>query len=268
MLQTYTRRKILLGFRAELFRQIQRLFPVLSRAARAPWTLSIACKPDAASIPGDHRRLPGSFHQIQLDARRNVLRHRANRLAAGSGRPLHFANPLYGLQDLSSGTAPRLARSKDLRPAPPSPLCRGAWRYPRCASLRREDAEQERFVRHSAQGMRARLHLAWVEGRFSLVIGLTSAIGTCGGAIRRRSARFNWARSLLANSCWSWATWPQLVRTYENARKKSATLQGHLASVERAILSSRPDAGPRRKGRTLAPSIAQTGGFVCQKRIV
>ena len=44
----------------------------------------------------------------------------------------------------------------------------------------REDREQERFVRSSRAGMRARIKVAFTEGVLSLLINLTTAVGTAG----------------------------------------------------------------------------------------
>src|SRR5206468_2030447 len=42
----------------------------------------------------------------------------------------------------------------------------------------REEREQERFVDHSARGVKARLQATLQEGAFSLLVGLTTAGGT------------------------------------------------------------------------------------------
>src|SRR5205085_9215736 len=41
-----------------------------------------------------------------------------------------------------------------------------------------ENREQERFIRQSSEGVRARIHLSLVEGGLGLLLGLTTAIGT------------------------------------------------------------------------------------------
>jgi ATP-binding cassette subfamily B protein len=48
-----------------------------------------------------------------------------------------------------------------------------------------EEREQERFVRHSSAGMRARVHLTCVEGGFCLLVGLITALGTAASLPRR-----------------------------------------------------------------------------------
>src|SRR5438309_11653644 len=82
--------------------------------------------------------------------------------------------------------------------------------------------------------MRARLHLAWVEGRFSLAIGLTTAIGTAValfvGVHQVQLGALTLGELLLVMGYLA-----QLYEPLKTLGKKSATLQGHLASVERAF---------------------------------
>ena len=41
-----------------------------------------------------------------------------------------------------------------------------------------EDRESQRFEQSSAQSMKARLHVVWMESRLGLLLGLTMALGT------------------------------------------------------------------------------------------
>src|SRR5260370_42691482 len=75
------------------------------------------------------------------------------------------------------------------------PLLRGKWEHVRelessatsivhevLGALRvvqafgREDHEQKRYLKRTGEGMNARLHLAWVQGRYGLLGGLSMAL--------------------------------------------------------------------------------------------
>ncbi len=118
----------------------------------------------------------------------------------------------------------------------------------------REDHEQRRYVRHSTEGMRARIRLGWAEGRFSLAIGLITAVGTAAvlwvGVWHVRRGALTLGSLLLLMS--------YLGGLYEPLRtigKKASSLQGYLASAERALaildhapdVVDRPDARPLRR---------------------
>src|SRR5438477_6485131 len=97
-----------------------------------------------------------------------------------------------------------------------------------------EIREQERFVSHSRAGMRARLRLAFVENGFGLLVGLTTAGGTAAvvsiGAHHVLSGRLTLGELLMVMAYLS-----QLYEPLKTISKKSASLQSHLASAERAF---------------------------------
>ena len=117
----------------------------------------------------------------------------------------------------------------------------------------REGYEQERYIRHSSAGMRARLHLALAEGSYGLLVGLTTAIGT--GAVLWFGIRHVRAGVLsLGNLLLVMSYLAQLYEPLKVIGKKSASLQGHLASVERAfhLLDELPGVIERPNARPLA----------------
>ncbi len=118
----------------------------------------------------------------------------------------------------------------------------------------REDHEQRRYVRRSTEGMRARIRLGLAEGRYSLAIGLITAVGTAAvlwvGVWHVRAGALTLGSLLLVMS--------YLGGLYEPLRtigKKASSLQGYLASAERALaildhapdVVDRPDARPLRR---------------------
>jgi ATP-binding cassette subfamily B protein len=119
-----------------------------------------------------------------------------------------------------------------------------------------EDREEERFVRRSSEGVRGRIGLALVEGRFNLLVGLIIAIGTAAvlliGVGHVRAGLLTLGDLLLVMG--------YLAKLYEPMKtigRKVATLQGHLASAERAfaLLDQRPDVPERAHARPLARAV-------------
>jgi ATP-binding cassette subfamily B protein len=117
----------------------------------------------------------------------------------------------------------------------------------------REDHEQGRFVHHSGAGMRARLGLAVLEGGFSLLVGLTTAVGTAAvlflGVHHVQSGVLTLGDLLLAM-----AYLAELYGPLRTLSRKATTLQAALASAERAfaILDETPDVAERPDARPLA----------------
>jgi GT2 family glycosyltransferase len=98
----------------------------------------------------------------------------------------------------------------------------------------REDHEYRRYVERTGEGMSARLHLAWVEGRYGLLVGITMALGTAAvlvigaGAVRAGSLSLGELLLVIAYV-------GQLYDPLRTIGRKSASLQGHLASIDRAF---------------------------------
>ncbi len=125
-----------------------------------------------------------------------------------------------------------------------------------------EEREQERFVSHSSEGMRARLRLALVENGFGLLVALTTAAGTAAvvwiGARHVKSGSLTLGALLLVMA--------YLARLYEPLKtisRKTASLQSHLASAERAfsLLDRAPDVVERPNARRLARAL---GAVACR----
>jgi ATP-binding cassette subfamily B protein len=115
-----------------------------------------------------------------------------------------------------------------------------------------EDREQERFVRHSGRGMRARLGEAAMISLFALLVGLTTAVGTAlvlyVGVGHVQAGQITLGELLLVM-----AYVAQLYGPMEMLSKKAADLQGSLVSAERAfaLLDEAPDVADRSDARPL-----------------
>jgi ATP-binding cassette subfamily B protein len=114
-----------------------------------------------------------------------------------------------------------------------------------------EDREHERFVGRSTQGMRARIRLAFLEGSFALLVGLAGALGT--GAVLFIGIRHvQWQVLTLGELLLVMAYLTQLYSPLKTMSKRVTDLQSWLASAERAFslldevqdVPERPDARP------------------------
>jgi ATP-binding cassette, subfamily B, bacterial len=110
----------------------------------------------------------------------------------------------------------------------------------------KEDVEHDRFVRHSQQSLRARIRLAFAEGLFRLFVGLIIAGGTALiffiGVGHVRSGVLTVGELLIVITYLS-----QLYERLETLSQTAADLQGSLASAERAfsLLDEVPDVTER-----------------------
>jgi ATP-binding cassette, subfamily B, bacterial len=97
-----------------------------------------------------------------------------------------------------------------------------------------EDRESERFIRRSNEGVRGRIRLALAEGHFNILVGLTTAAGTAAvlfvGIRHVRSGVLSLGDLLLIMGYVG-----KLYDPIKTISRKVATVQGHLASTERAF---------------------------------
>src|SRR5438876_3717639 len=115
-----------------------------------------------------------------------------------------------------------------------------------------ETRETDRFVRRSTEGVSARIRLALMEGRFGVLVGLTSALGTA--AVLLIGARHVGAGVLTLGQLWMVLTYlGQLYEPLKTISKKAAGIQSFLASAERAfgLLDEQPEVPERPHARAL-----------------
>src|SRR5919197_3161539 len=117
----------------------------------------------------------------------------------------------------------------------------------------KEDREGERFVRRSREGVRRRIQLAVAEGQFNVYVGLITAAGTAAvllvGIAHVRSGVLSLGDLLLVMGYVS-----KLYDPIKTISRKMATVQGYLASTERAfaLLDEPSDVEERPDARSLA----------------
>jgi len=113
-----------------------------------------------------------------------------------------------------------------------------------------EEREQRRFLHHASQGMWGQVHLAFIEGGFDLLVGLTLAGGTAAvlilGVLHVRSGMLTLGDLLVVTAYLS-----QLYGPLAAITKRVADLQSSLAGAERAfsLLDEVPDVVERPNAR-------------------
>jgi ATP-binding cassette subfamily B protein len=115
-----------------------------------------------------------------------------------------------------------------------------------------ERRETERFLRRSREGMAVRIGLALLQGRYGLLVGLTTALGTAAvlviGVRHVRAGSLTLGQLLIVLGYVG-----QLYEPLKTIGRKASALQSYLASAERAfaLLDERPDVPERPHARPL-----------------
>jgi ATP-binding cassette subfamily B protein len=123
-----------------------------------------------------------------------------------------------------------------------------------------EEREQARFVRRSAEGLRARVRYSLAEGGLGLLLGMTTALGTATvlyiGVLHVQMDILSLGGLLLVMGYLS-----QLYSPLRTISRKIASLQTHLVSAERAftLLDEAPDVVERSDAR---PIVQATGSMI------
>ncbi|OLD38769.1 MAG: xenobiotic-transporting ATPase [Candidatus Rokubacteria bacterium 13_1_40CM_2_68_8] len=259
LLRTYVGEKLLLEFRAELFRHIQRL-SLLFHDTKGTVESIYRLQYDAMAIQAiavDHV-IPFISSSFTLVGMLYVTARIAWPLAlvALVISPIVFAVGKRFRRGLRKG-------SREVKVLEKSAL---AVVQEVLQGLRvvkafvREESEQDRFVQRSVEGMRARLRLALVEGEYGLVIGLATAVGT-GAVLLLGVHQVQSGVLTLGDLLLVMGYMAQFYEPLKTMAKKSATLQSHLASVERtfALLDEAPEVVEKPNAR---PLVRALGGIV------
>src|SRR3989454_544687 len=115
-----------------------------------------------------------------------------------------------------------------------------------------EQRETDRFAQRSREGVAARIRMALTEGRYGLLVGLTTALGT--GAVLFIGVQHVQANLLTLGQLLMAVTYlGQLYEPLKTVSKKAATIQSYLASAERAfaLLDQQPEVSQRADARPL-----------------
>jgi len=251
-MQTYVGERLVLGFRAQLVQQAQRL-SLSYHDSRGTADALYRIQQDASVI--DKIMVEGIIPSITAGftlATMIVITIRLDwqlaLVALAVSPPLLLLSGVY---------RPRLRReSKDAKRRESKALsvvqeALGALRVVK--AFGQEGRETDRFVRRSTKVVTARQHLALLEGVFGLLVGVTVALGT--GAVMLIGVRHVAAGTLTLGQLLMTLTYlSQLYDPLKTISRKAAGIQSYLASAERAfaLLDERPDVTERPHARPLA----------------
>src|SRR6266576_2718838 len=115
-----------------------------------------------------------------------------------------------------------------------------------------ESRETDRFVHRSTEGVTARIRMALMEGRYGMLVGLTSVLGTA--AVLFIGVRHVVAGVLTVGQLWMALRYlDKLYEPLKTISKKAAGIQSYLASAERAfaLLDEQPEVPERPDARSL-----------------
>ena len=113
-----------------------------------------------------------------------------------------------------------------------------------------ESRETDRFVHRSTEGVAARIRMALMEGRYGMLVGLTSALGTA--AVLFIGVRHVVEGVLTVGQLWMALRYlDKLYEPLKTISKKAAGIQSYLASAERAfaLLDEQPEVPERPHAR-------------------
>lgn len=233
LLRTIVSERMLLQFRAKLFRRVQGLsFAFHDRKGSSDSTYKIQW--DAASI-----------QYITIDG---VIPLVSSLLTLGAMISVTFAvNWRLGLVALAVSPVlvaialyfrPRLrSRAKKLKKRESAafaviPETLGALRVVK--AFGQEDREQDRFLDQSRASLKCKIHYLITESVMGVLVGMTTAIGTAMvlfvGATQVQGGQMTIGELLLVMSYTA-----QLYGPLKSISNKAATMQAHLASAERAF---------------------------------
>lgn len=251
LLRTYTGEKLVMSFRAQLFRHIQRLslsyhyvkgttdsaYRIQYDAPAIQWTLIdgiIPCITAGFTLTGMiyvTARIDSQLALVALSVSPFLFL-----VSRASGR--HLRRRWHEVKKLESSALSVVAESL------------AAVRVVK--AFGQEDREEERFVRHASEGVWARIHAIFTEGGLGLLGGLITAGGTA--AVLFIGVRHVQADTLtLGGLLIVMAYLGQLYAPMQTITRNMVSLQASLASAERAfsLLDEAPDVIELPKARPL-----------------
>ena len=252
LLTAYTGEKLLRGFRAQLFRHLQRLsFSYHDNKGTADSTYRIQY--DAAAV--QNIVVEGIIPFITSAVTFLTMIYVTTRINWQLAIVALAVSPAIFL--VSRTYRRRLRRqAREVKKMESSALAvvhevLGAARVVK--AFGQEDREEERFVHKSNEGMGARLRLVFSEGGYGLLVALITAAGMA--AVMFIGVRAIQSRALtLGSFMLVWGYIAQLYGPLKTISKKAASLQNNLAGAERAfaLLDEAPGVAERANARPLA----------------
>jgi len=251
-LRTYTGEKLVLDFRALVFRHLQRMslsYHDSTGTADAIYRVQY----DAPSI--QYISIDGLIPFVTSAATLAAMLYVTARIDWQLTLVAVAVAPVLVL--LSQAYRPRMRRqsrrAKELEHSALAVLqeVMGAIRVVK--AFGREDHEEGRYLHRSEEGIQSRLGLALDQGRYGLMVGLTTAIGTA--AVLWIGVQHVQAGSItLGNLLLVMSYLGQLYGPLKTIGQKAGGLQGYLAGAERvfSVLDCVPEVPERPNARPLA----------------
>jgi ATP-binding cassette subfamily B protein len=241
VLSTYAGQKLLLSFRARLFRHVQRL-SLAYHDTKGVTDSTYRIQYDAQSIQtlviaGVIPLLTGAFTVVGMLYVTARIDWRLGLIAVAIVPPLLGVMHLYRRR-LRSGWHEAKALETSALSVVQETL--GALRVVK--AFGQEDRESTRFVGRSGESMRVQVGLSRAEGSFGMLIALLLGLG--GGAVLFVGVRQVQAGALtVGNLVLVMAYLQQLYEPLQTISKKAGSLQSSLASAERvfSVLDQAPD---------------------------
>ncbi|HVH69921.1 MAG TPA: ABC transporter ATP-binding protein, partial [Candidatus Dormibacteraeota bacterium] len=231
--RTYTSEKLLLNFRTRLFSRMQRLslgYHDTTGTADSLYRIQY----DAAAL--QYLAVDGLTPFVTSAVTLAVMFYVTFRLDRQLALVATLISPI--LLALSQAYRPRFReRSKEVKKLESSAMgvvheVLSALRVVK--AFGREEHEEDRFVRKSTEGMWARIRLDLLGGCYSLLVGLTIALGTASvlwiGVRHVRAGALTLGNLLLVISYLG-----QLYAPLKTIGRKATSLQGYLVGLERVF---------------------------------
>jgi len=263
LVRTYVGERLVLDFRARLVGQVQRL-SLSYHDSRGTADSLYRIQQDAQAVQS--LLVDGAVPVVSAAVTLGTMLAVTIRLDAPLALvALAISPPLFLL---SRAYRPRLRKqSRQVKKLESSALAvvqetLGALRVVK--AFGQEARETARFVGRAREGMTARLQLALLQGRYGVLLGLTTALGVAAvlliGVGHVRSGLLTLGQLLMVMGYLG-----QLYQPLKTISQKAGTFQSYFASVERAfaLLDERPDVAERPHAR----AIARATGAVAFRRV-
>ena len=251
ILQTYTGEKLVLEFRAELFRHVQRL-SLSYHDTRGTTDSTYRIQYDAACIQnvlvsGGLALLTAGATLIGMIAVTISLDWQLA-LIALAVCPVLFALTYF----FGSHLRRQWRQVKEFESSAMSVVQEALGALRVVKAFGREQHEQERFLRRSQERLRNQVRVAYVQGRFDLFVGMTIAIGsavTLAVGVQHVRAGVLTMGNLLVVMAYL----AQIYEPLKTISKKLGDLQNGLASADRAfaLLDEFPEVVERPSARSV-----------------
>jgi ATP-binding cassette subfamily B protein len=251
LLRTYVGEKLVLGFRGQLFRHVQRL-SLSHHDTKGTTDSTFRIQYDAPAI--QWIMIYGIIPFITAGCTLSGMIYVTSQIDWQLALVALAVSPVLFI--VSRAYGPRLRSQwrevKKLESSALSVVQEALAAVRVVKAFGQEDREQERFLRRASEGVWARLRVAFAEGRFGLLVGVTTAVGTAAvlfiGVRHVQTGALTLGELLLVM-----AYLAQLYAPLQTISKGTATMQSSLAGAERAfsILDEAPDVVERPNARSV-----------------